>query len=70
MARWSFPITDMSIHKITKLRYKGAKPAKEFRGKTREKEFIDKMKKEFGLIKKSCGYSITSILDPTVQLNV
>lgn len=46
------PITNMFIHRITKLPYKGVDPAKEFGGKNGEKELTDKMKMEFGLIKK------------------
>lgn len=46
------PITNMLIHKITKLTHKGANPAKEFAGKIREKELADKIKKEYGLVKK------------------
>lgn len=57
------PITDMLIQRITKLWYMGENPAKEFGGKSREKELADKMKNKFGLIKKSRGQSITSISD-------
>jgi len=46
-----------------KLPYKGADPAKEFGGKGGEKELVDRMKIEFGLSKKSGGYSIHSIQD-------
>lgn len=46
------PIIDMLIHKITELPYKGVNPAREFGGKPGEKDLEDKMKKEFGLIKK------------------
>ena len=53
-------ITDMFLHRITKLPYKGANPTKEFGGKIREKELEDKMK-ELGLIKMLCMYFITSI---------
>lgn len=47
------PITDMLIHRITKLPYKGANLANKFKGKSKEKELVDKMKNKFGLIKKS-----------------
>ena len=57
------PIIDMLIHRIMKLPYKGADPAKEFGGKGGEKELVDRMKIEFGLSKKSGGYSIHSIQD-------
>ncbi len=53
---------DMLIHRITRLRYKGANPAKEFGGKTGE-NVAEKMKKAYGLLKKSRGYSILSIID-------
>lgn len=61
------PITimDMLIHRIKNLPYKGVDPAKEFGGKSGEKEMEDKMKAEFGLVNKSCGYSIHSIKDHT-----
>jgi len=47
------PITDMLIHKITQRPYKGVNPAKEFGGKTGEKYLAEKMKKDYGLLKKS-----------------
>jgi len=56
------PIIDMLIHKIKKLPYKGADPAKEFKGRSKEKELVGKMKIEFGLVKKSCRYTIHSII--------
>jgi len=56
----------MLIHRITKLPYKGADPTKEFGGKSKEKELADKMKTEYGLVKKPCGYSIRSITDLAV----
>lgn len=59
-------ITDMFIHRIKKFPYKGADPAKKFAGKTREKELANKMKKEYGLVKKSWGYSIMSVQDLAV----
>jgi len=49
------------------LPYKGVNPAKEFRGKTREKELVDKMKKDYNLLKKSQGYSILFITNQGVQ---
>ena len=55
------PIADMLIHRIPKLPYNGAHLTKEFGGKTREKELADKMKAEYGLVKKSRSYSIRSI---------
>jgi len=47
------PITDMFIDKITNFPHKGANLAKEFGGKMGEKELDDKMKKEYGIVKKS-----------------
>ncbi|MCY6524974.1 hypothetical protein, partial [Actinobacillus pleuropneumoniae] len=54
------PIAYMLIRRITKLPYKGADLAKEFAGKSKEKEIMDKMTSEFGLIKKSPRYSTCS----------
>jgi len=62
------PITDMLIHGITHLPHEGLNPAKEFGGKTREKELFERMKKDSELVKKPCGYSISFISDPAVQL--
>lgn len=55
--------TDMLIHYITKIPYKGVDLAKEFGGKTREKQLANKMKVQYGLIKKLHGYSIHFIQD-------
>jgi len=49
-----------------RLPYKGADPAKEFGGKSGEKELTKKMKTKYGLVKKSCGYSILYIQDHAV----
>lgn len=38
------PITNMLIHRITKLPYKGEDLAKEFGGKSKEEELVDKMR--------------------------
>lgn len=46
-------ITNMMIHRVMELPHKGVDPAKEFARKTGEKELADKMKKEYGLMKKS-----------------
>jgi len=54
-------ITNMLIHQITNLHYKGADPTKEFGGKSGEKYLANKMKAEYGLIKKSHRYYIHSI---------
>lgn len=62
----TIPITHMLIHRITKLPYTGANVAKKFGGKIKEKELTDKMKTEYGLVRKSHGYSIHSIVDPMV----
>lgn len=50
------------------LPYKGLNSAREFGKKTGEKDLAEKMKKEFSLVKTPCGYSITSINEPTVQI--
>lgn len=44
---------DMIIHRITHLPHEGLKLAKEFGGKTREKDLVERMKKEFELVKNS-----------------
>jgi len=46
------PITDMLIHKITHLPYKGANPAKDFGGNNGEKDLAERMKRDYGLLKK------------------
>jgi len=56
----------MLIHRITKFPYKGVDPTKKFGGKIKEKELANKMKNRYGLVKKLCGYSIHSIVDPVV----
>lgn len=61
--REPIPIIDMLIHRITNPIYKGADLAKEFGGKSGERELVDKMKVEFGLIKNSCRYYIRTIQD-------
>jgi len=60
------PIKDILIHRITQFPYKGADLAKEFGGKSKDKELTDKMKTEFRLVRKSRGYSICSITDQAV----
>jgi len=62
------PITDMLIHRIMLLPYSGLNPAKEFGRKTSEHDLVEKMKKNFDLVKKSRRYSITSITDSMVQI--
>lgn len=56
-------ITNMLIHRITKIPYKGADPAKEFVGKSLEKQLADRTKTEYGVVKGKCKYSIHSIID-------
>lgn len=62
----SLPIIDMLIHRIITLSYEGVDLAKEFGGKSKEKQITDKMKREFGLVEKSHGYSMCSITDGVV----
>lgn len=59
------PITDMLIHRIIQLSYEGLNLTKEFGKKIGEKELAERMNKDYELVKKSCGYSILSISDPT-----
>lgn len=40
-----------------------------FVGKSQEKKLIDQMKSDFGLIKKSSGYAVSSINDEDVQFS-
>lgn len=58
----------MLIHKTTQLPYKGVNLAKEFGGKTWEKDFAERMKRAYSLLLNSRGYSIISIKNPTIQL--
>lgn len=58
----------MLIHIIAHLSHEELNMAKEFGGKTGEKDLVERMKKYFDLVKKSRGYSIQSILDPRVQI--
>lgn len=62
------PITDMLIHRITRLLYQGVDRAEEFAIERMEKKLMDRMKNNFGLIKKSRGYSIPFITDMAVLL--
>ena len=59
-------ITNMLIHRIMLLIHEGLNLAKDFGENTSECDLVEKMKKKFELIKKLCGYSITSIIDPAV----
>lgn len=63
------PITDMLIHHITRFPNQGVDPAEEFGGKSKEKKLIDRMKGEFGLVKKLNGYTVHSITNTTVQFS-
>ena len=63
------PITNILIHRFTNFPYKGENPAKEFGGKSKEKELEDKIKTKFALIKKSLGYPIQSIQDQAMQFS-
>jgi len=56
----------MLIHQIIKFPYKRVDPTKEFGGKIKEKELVDRMKTEFGLVKKSRRFSIHSIAGQAV----
>lgn len=60
------PITYMLIHRLTHFPHEGMNPAKEFSGKTGEKELDECMKNNYQLVKKARRYSILSINDPTI----
>lgn len=62
------PIIDILIHRIMLLPHLGLNLAKEFGKKKRKCELAENMKENFKLVKKPCGYSITSITDPTVNV--
>lgn len=47
------PITYMLIHRIMHLLYKGTNLAKEFGGKTGEKDLAERLKRDYSLVKKS-----------------
>jgi len=47
--------------------YQGENPANDFVGKSKEKNLADLMRKGFGLVKKSHGYAISSILDEAMK---
>lgn len=55
------PITDILIHRITRLPHSRQNLAKEFGGKVGERDIIERMKEKFKLVKKLHGYSISSI---------
>ena len=59
----------MLIHRITRFPYQGVDSTEDFGRKTKEKQLVDKMKSKFGLVKKSCRYSIISITDKAVQFS-
>lgn len=61
------PITNMFIHRITKLPYQGVDLAQEFKGENKENKLTNRMKNEFGLMKKSHGYFICSITDKAMK---
>lgn len=58
----------MLIHRITLLPHSGLNPAKAFGGKVGEHDLSERMKDKFKLVKKPCGYSISSITHPTVKV--
>jgi len=62
------PITYTLIHRITLLPHSGLNLAKEFGRKMSEHDLTEKMKVKFKLVNKLCGYSITSIANPTVKI--
>lgn len=60
------PNDDMLIHIITLLHYQGEDPVDTFVGKLQEKKLGDQMKSDFGMMKKSRSYDISSILDGAI----
>ena len=62
------PITDMLIHRITLLPHSGLHPAKEFGGKTSERDLVKRIKDKFKLVKNPHRYSISNIIDPIVKV--
>jgi len=61
-------ITDMLIHRITRLPYTGENPAMIFGGKGGELVLVESMKEKFKLVKKPRGYASSSICDPTMKV--
>lgn len=62
------PITDMLIHRITILPHLGLNLARAFGGKVGERDFVERMKDKFKLVKKPREYSISTIADPVVRI--
>lgn len=60
---------DMVIHRITHLLHESLNLAKDFGRKADERDLVEKMKKKFELVKNLCGYSFTSINDPTMKIS-
>jgi len=60
------PITDMLIYHIMLLPSQRVDPMEAFVGNSQEKKLVDQMKRKFGLVKKSGGYSIHSISNGVV----
>lgn len=62
------PITDMVIHKITRLPYTRENLAMEFGKKAGEYVLAEAMKEKLKLVKKLRDYVISSIYEPTVKV--
>ena len=62
------PIANRLIHKITQLPYIGEILAMMFGRKGGKEALMEAMKEKFKLVKKSCGYAISNICDPTVKV--
>ena len=58
----------MLIDRVTLLPHSRLNPAMAFDGKTGERDLAMRMKDKFKLAKKLCGYSISSITNPTVKV--
>ena len=61
-------ITDRLIRRITRLPYTGENAAMIFGGKGGEQALAEAMKENFKLVKKPCGYSISSICYHAVKV--
>ena len=62
------PITNMLIHRIMRLPYTREYLAMAFGGKAGEHVLAEAMKEKFKLVKKSCGYVISSICNPAIKV--
>lgn len=64
------PITDMLIYCITRFLYTRKILSMIFGGNGGELALTKSVKEKFKLVKKSCGYAISSICDPAVKVEM